>query len=101
MFIISQFLNSLAMMLSMVFNIIYFLLVVRIILSWFGIHPYYTYNELLNVLFRITEPILAPFRRLPLQFGGIDFSPIAAFILLTFLNSFIVGILREAAARIH
>lgn len=101
MFILSQFLNSLATMLNMVFSIIYFLLVVRIILSWFGINPYYTYNELLSVLFRITEPILVPFRRLPIQFGGIDFSPIIAFILLSFLNSFIVGSLRELAAKIH
>lgn len=101
MFILAQFINSLAIMLNMVFNIMYFLLVIRIILSWFGVHPYYTYNELLNVLYRITEPILAPFRRLPLQFGGIDFSPVLAFILLSFLNSFIVGTLRELASRIQ
>jgi YggT family protein len=78
----------------MVFSILYFLLVIRIILSWFGVNPY---NELVQILFRITEPILAPFRRLPLQMGAIDFSPILAFIVLFFLKSFIVGVLTQLA----
>ena len=78
----------------MVFNILYFLLVVRIILSWFGVDPY---NEIVQILFKITEPILAPFRRLPLQFGMIDFSPILAFMALWFLRHFVVGVLGHYA----
>ncbi len=94
MYVIGQFLASLAYLFNMIFNVLYFLLVVRIILSWFGVNPY---NEIVQVLFRITEPILAPFRRLPLQVGFIDFSPILAFMLLWFLRSFIVGVLSHYA----
>lgn len=94
MYIIGQFLASLAYLFNMIFNILYFLLVVRIILSWFGINPY---NEIVQILFRITDPLLAPFRRLPLRVGMIDFSPILAFMALWFLRSFVVGVLGHYA----
>ena len=96
MFILGQFFSSLALLVNMLFNVIYFLLVIRIILSWFGVNPY---NELVQILFRITEPILMPFRKLPLQIGMIDLSPILAFIVLAFLRNFIVGLLTKLAYR--
>ncbi len=96
MFILGQLFSSLALLFSMIFNVLYFLLVVRIILSWFGVNPY---NEIVQILYKITEPILAPFRRLPLQLGGMDFSPIIAFIVLVFLRNFVVGILTQLAYR--
>lgn len=97
MFILAQIFNSLALLFNMVFNILYFLLVVRIIISWFQVDPY---NEIVQVLYRITDPILRPFRRLPLQIGMIDFTPIVAFIALSFLNNLVVGILRGLAVRV-
>lgn len=78
----------------MLFTIVYFLLVSRIIISWFGVSPY---NDLVRFIYRITEPILMPFRRLPLQVGMIDFSPFLAFILLSFLQRLVVGVLRGLA----
>lgn len=78
----------------MVFKVIYFLLVIRIIVSWFQVNPF---SEPINLLYRVTEPILIPLRRLPLQVGMIDFSPIVAFILLSFLDHFIVGIFQQLA----
>jgi YggT family protein len=57
------------------------------------------YNEIVQILYRITEPILAPFRRLPLRLGAIDFSPIVAFIVIAFLRNFVVGILTQLAYR--
>lgn len=94
MFIVGQFFASLAVLFSMVFKVIYFLLVIRIIVSWFQVNPF---SEPINLLYRVTEPILLPLRRLPLQVGMIDFSPIVAFILLTFLDHFIVGIFQQLA----
>jgi YggT family protein len=94
MYILGQLLASLAYLANMVFNILYFLLVIRIILSWFGINPY---NEIVQILLRITDPILAPFRRLPLHVGFIDFSPILAFMVLWFLRDFVVGVLSHYA----
>lgn len=94
MFILGQLFSSLALLFGMIFNVIYFLLVIRIILSWFQVNPY---NEIVQILYKITEPILAPFKKLPLQIGMIDLSPILAFIVLAFLRNFVVGILTQLA----
>ncbi len=96
MFIIGQFFGSLAVLVEMLFKVIYFLLVIRIIVSWFQVSPS---SEPVNMLYRITEPILLPLKRLPLQVGAIDFSPVVAFILISFLDHFIVGILQQLALR--
>lgn len=53
--------------------------IVRIVASWLVT----TYNPLLGLLYSLTEPIMAPARRLIPPFGGIDFSPI---LVLVFLN---------------
>ena len=97
MFVLSQLIQSLALLVSLVFNILYFLLVVRIILSWVSPDPY---NEIVQIIYRITDPLLLPFRRLPLQAGGIDFSPIVAFLVLSVLRNFIVNILYEISYRL-
>ena len=94
MYIVGQFLASLAYLFNMIFNVVYFLLVIRIILSWFDVNPY---NDIIQIIFKITDPILAPFRKLPLQAGVIDFSPIVAFLVLWFLRNFIVGVLSHYA----
>lgn len=96
MFIIGQFFASFAVLFSMLFKVVYFLLVIRIVLSWFQVAPF---SEAVNVLYRITDPILIPFRRLPLQIGLIDFSPVLAFILISFLDHFVVGIFQQLAYR--
>ena len=99
MFVVTELINSLITLTNIVFQILTLLIVVRILLSWFGVDPYTSYNDLAQILFRITEPILGPFRRLPLNFGGIDFSPIVVFVALQFANRLIVhGLLTLAAA---
>ena len=94
MFVFGQLFMSMALLFSMVFKILYLLIVIRILLSWFSVDPY---NEVVRTIYSVTDPILEPLKRLPLQIGAIDFSPILAFVLLTFLDSFLVGILRRLA----
>lgn len=94
MFIFGQLFASLAFLFSMIFKVVYFLLVIRIVISWFQVSPF---SEPVNLLYRITEPILIPLRRLPLQVGMIDFSPVVAFVLLSFLDHFVVGIFQQLA----
>jgi YggT family protein len=71
--------------------------VIRIIMSWVNPDPY---NEFVQVIYRVSDPVLLPFRRLPLQAGGIDFSPILAFLLLSVARTFIVNILYHLAYRL-
>ncbi|MEE9399090.1 MAG: YggT family protein [Dehalococcoidales bacterium] len=51
---------------------------VRVILSWFITRP----NMLTSILDKITDPILAPLRRIIPRAGMFDFSPLVAIILL-------------------
>ena len=51
---------------------------IRAVLSWFSPRP----NALTILLDRITEPILAPLRRIVPQAGMFDFTPLVAIILL-------------------
>ena len=49
----------------------------RIILSWFPMQPGSALASIFSVLYRLTEPVLGPVRRLVPPSGfGIDFSPI-------------------------
>jgi len=50
-------------------------------------------NPIVMILRRITEPVLAPFRRLLPPMGGIDFSPMLAFAAI-----YILQILLRSAA---
>lgn len=62
------------------------LIFVRVILSWVNPNPR---NEYLQMVIKVTEPVLAPIRALiPLK--GIDLSPIVAFLLLQLLMGFLV-----------
>lgn len=100
MFVLAEVLRSLAYLVDMVFTIAYWLIVIRILLSWFGLDPQTTYNDLLRALFALTEPILAPFRKLPLRIGLLDLSPIVAFLVLNFLHRLLVRLLTETALRL-
>ena len=71
--------------LSIFYDILSFLILARVLLSWFIRDPY---NRLYMILSQITEPLLAPCRRLLFRFQGnlgIDFSPILALLLLNII----------------
>ena len=54
-------------------------IICRAIISWFTPRPT---NRLVVILFRVTEPMLAPLRRIIPQAGMVDFTPLVAIILL-------------------
>ncbi|MFU2206254.1 YggT family protein [Streptococcus pluranimalium] len=58
------------------------LLVIYALLSWF---PGAYQTKLGQILVSIVEPTLVPFRRLGLQFGGIDLTIVAVFFVLQLL----------------
>ena len=64
-------------------NIYFFALLAMIILSW--IAPG-SRSPAVYLLFQITEPVMAPFRKVLPPMGGMDFSPILVFILITVIQ---------------
>ena len=93
MLIMQELISSLITLTTIFFSILYWMLVIRIVLSWFGVNPHTTYNELLGALYHVTDMILLPFRRLPLQIGMLDLSPIVAFVALQFAQHVLVRLL--------
>lgn len=60
------------------------LLVIRILLSWFPNVDWY--SQPFAFLSQITDPYLNIFRAILPPMGGIDFSPVLGFLLLSFLQ---------------
>lgn len=59
-------------------------LIARLLLSWFPNINWY--EQPWRTLSMLTDPLLAPFRRLIPPLGGIDFSPIVLFIVIQLLQ---------------
>ena len=59
-------------------EVLTFAIFIRVVLSWFVTRP----NMLTIILDKITEPILAPLRRIIPRAGMFDFTPLVAIILL-------------------
>lgn len=65
--------------LNLLFSVLYFAILVRILLTWI---PMSQDNAIVRLLNQITEPILAPARRIIPPMGGMDFSPMIVLLLL-------------------
>ena len=67
-----------------------YLLIIRILLTWFPNLD--TSNPILTSLFSITDPYLNVFRGVIPPIGGLDLSPILAFISLSLIKQLVVGL---------
>jgi YggT family protein len=72
---------------DLLFTILIFAIVGRALLSWFNLGPS---NPIVRLLYEITEPILAPMRRVIPMIGMLDISPIVAILLLSFMQNLIL-----------
>ena len=75
---------------NLLFDLIYFFLVARIVLSWF---PHNRYHPIIKIVYNFTDPLLAPFRNMINPIGGIDLSPIIVFFFLRILKDFLIRFL--------
>ena len=98
MFVLSNFIIAVATILDYILKALSWIIVIRALLSWVNPDPY---NAFVQFLYKITEPILAPFRRIvPMHTIGVDFSPIFALIAIWFVKLFLVRTLFGVAMRI-
>jgi YggT family protein len=75
------------------FDIVFFLILIRILLSFF---PQFRSNQFAELVFGITEPILAPFQRLIPPIGMIDISPMVAIIVMGVLQQILLFLVANA-----
>ena len=74
------------------------IIIVTAVASWliaFGVINTYnrTVARMLDVLYRLTEPVLRPIRRIIPLIGGVDLSPLVLILLLWFIRDEIVYLL--------
>jgi len=75
------------LLVSWTFSILKIALLVRVVSSWLPISPY---SKWISWSFRLSEPILAPLRRVVPTLGAFDITPIIAYFLLGLIQSFLM-----------
>ncbi len=70
---------TLVQLLSLISTLFWLLMLARIIFSWGNIDRY---NPIVNFVYQVTEPVLAPIRNILPSTGMIDFSPMVAILLV-------------------
>lgn len=76
---------------DLLFTVLSFAIIARALISWLPIDPYHPVVQLLN---QVTEPILAPLRRVIPPIGGMmDITPIVALIIIQVLQALVHNVL--------
>ncbi len=83
-----SFLAAVLEVFFIILTMIQWLVIAAALISW--VHPD-PRNPIVQFLYRMTEPILRPFRRIlpPGRTGGIDLSPVLVILLIVFLKIFL------------
>ncbi len=82
---------GIARVLEIVLEIYMWVIIIRALISWVNPDPY---NPIVQVLTRLTEPVLRPIRKLvPPYKVGLDFSPLIAVLIIIFLQKAFVDTL--------
>ena len=81
---ISSILYGLAHVVSIVLNLVTLLVIISVAMSWFQASPYNQYVQIVN---RLTEPLYRPFRKWTRRFNSpIDLAPMIVMLIVVFLQ---------------
>ncbi|MFN2436193.1 MAG: YggT family protein [Desulfotignum sp.] len=95
MFVLANLFQAVAVVLDFGLTIYMWIIIAGAVLSWVNPDPY---NPIVRFINTATEPVLYQIRkRLPVNFGGIDISPIVVLMAIMFLQAFVVNTLRGMA----
>ena len=86
MFVVNNFMMAIAQLINFVLTAYMWIIIGRAVISWVNADPY---NPIVRFIYEVTEPVLSRIRRiLPINFGGIDFSPMVLILVIMFLQIF-------------
>ena len=94
--IVALVLLTAASIVNQIVNVFIGAVLIRVILSW--VAPRGT--MITRLVVSLSEPVMAPVRRIIPSFGGLDFSPIAVLLILEIVNRIAVGILKSIGYRL-
>ncbi len=93
MFVLGNVILGVAKVLDIVLNVYMWVIIIRALISWVNPDPY---NAIVQILTRVTEPVLRPIRKLvPPYKVGIDFSPLIAILIIIFLQYAVINTLKR------
>ena len=91
---------ALLQILNLLLNVLWWIIFIQVILSW--LFAFNVLNAgsaglraLVNALDRITDPLYRPIRRVLPDFGGIDFSPLVALLIIIAVQMLLGGLARD------
>ncbi len=99
MFVAGNLLAAFATMLDMLLTLYLWLIIIRALLSWVNPDPY---NPIVQMLYKLTEPVLARVRGwVPMGRIGMDLSPLIVIFVIIFVQTAVVRSLQQAAMQLH
>jgi len=88
---VNYILSGLGYVLSVVLNILQFIVLVSVLISWVNADPH---NPVVRTVYSITEPLSRPFRALTKNISGpFDFAPLILLLVILFLQNSLVRFL--------
>jgi len=99
MTLLANLLYAISRIAHFILNIYVWVIFAHVILSWIRTPSLY---KVRLVLYKLTEPVLGPIRRFvpPYKFGGLDISPIIAFVLILLIDTVIVRSISQYALQL-
>ena len=95
MLILANFFEAIAVVMDYALTFYMWIVIAGAVLSWVSPDPY---NPIVRFINTATEPVFYQIRkRLPVSFGGFDLSPIVVFLVIIFLQTFVVNTLHGLA----
>jgi YggT family protein len=91
MFVFGNVILGIAKVLDVALNIYMWVIIIRALISWVNPDPY---NPIVQILSRMTEPVLRPIRKLAPPYKiGVDLSPLIAVLIVIFLQYALINTL--------
>lgn len=77
-------LKSIIQAIDILLTVYIWIIIARVIISWINLSPY---HPVVNFIYKVTEPILSPLRKLIPPIAGIDFTPVVVIFGIYFLKN--------------
>ncbi len=88
------FITQTLFFISGLLNLYFWIVIIAAVMTWIEPNPY---NPIVRFLYSVTEPVFDWVREhLPVQFGGIDFSPLVVIFGIQIIQSVVLPTLRQA-----
>jgi len=77
-------LSSFIQLIDLLLSIYIWIIIARAIISWITPYPY---HPLVRFLYKVTDPVLAPIRKIIPPIGGIDISPVIVIFIIFIIQN--------------